>query len=558
MTTTRRFCFASMLLSPIAASCNGAGSGSGSDDGATSLPPTTLSGDDTTAGADTSGSATSNSGSADTTAGSAEESGPTVNFDLGMLADVPGGMPPSCVVVDDMDAVGDCNQEAPPDSFEPDVQWEWLGAGDEQYVVVTPLVANLTDDDGNGTIDLCDVPDVVVVAWSTLGAPGHIHVLDGETGTLHYTIPEPVGFATTPALGDIDGDGLPEIVTADLSGNLVAFEHDGTLAWTGSNFAGAYIGALALADMDNDGDVEILGGNQLFDHHGTLLWTAPQPAGANSATTAADLDGDGDLELVLGHAAFHHDGSLAWAAPIEPGYPQVADLDGDMLPEVLLTNPSGLALLEHDGTITYQGLRPTGAPTGGLIWLRPATIHDFDGDGMPEYATSSANDYSMYEADGTLVWTAPVSDQSGVAAGTAFDFLGDGNAEAMYADENFLFIFDENGGVLLETPRTSRTGTEYPVVADVDNDGSAEIVVVSNEPIGGGGGNAPAVQVIRDVQDRWIQARRIWNQHAYHVTNVREDGTIPQFEPPSWASTNTFRTNAQIEGGGICIPDPAG
>ncbi|MBV1862200.1 MAG: hypothetical protein KUG77_27525 [Nannocystaceae bacterium] len=33
---------------------------------------------------------------------------------------------------------------------------------------------------------------------------------------------------------------------------------------------------------------------------------------------------------------------------------------------------------------------------------------------------------------------------------------------------------------------------------------------------------------------------------------------FPQFEPPSWEQLNTFRTNAQIEGGGICIPDPAG
>jgi hypothetical protein len=38
------------------------------------------------------------------------------------------------------------------------------------------------------------------------------------------------------------------------------------------------------------------------------------------------------------------------------------------------------------------------------------------------------------------------------------------------------------------------------------------------------------------------------------VTNVREDGTIPQFEPPSWKQLNTFRTNSQIEIGGLCKP----
>ena len=73
-----------------------------------------------------------------------------------------------------------------------------------------------------------------------------------------------------------------------------------------------------------------------------------------------------------------------------------------------------------------------------------------------------------------------------------------------------------------------------------------------------GMGDTPALQVIRDVEDRWIPARRIWNQHTYHVTNVREDGTIPQVEPQHWKLLNTFRTQAQIENGGLCQPEPAG
>jgi len=520
--------------------------------------PLTSTASDSNGSEDASASATSAADGTGTTAAEESSSGPGVFFDVGEISDA-GVTPPTCFVVDDMDAVGDCSQTAPPDSFEPDVQWTWNGADGNIFVVVTPLVANLTEDNGDGSIDLCDIPDIVVVAWPTLFSPATMYVLDGETGMVHFQMAQPVEFSVAPALGDIDGDGLPEIVTADPTGHIMAFEHDGTLKWTSaSTWPGATIGAIALADMDNDNDVEIIAGNQVYDHLGNLLWTAAQPAGSNSASAAADLDGDGDLELVLGHAAYHHDGTQAWVAPIGAGYPQIADLDGDGLPEVLVTNANGLALLEHDGTVVYQDLRPTGAGAGGLTWLRPATIHDFDGDGQAEYAMSSANDYSVYEADGSLQWTAPVSDLSGVAAGTAFDFLGDGDAEAMYADENSLFVFDAMGGVLLDTPRTSRTGTEYPVVADVDNDGSAEIVVVSNEPISGGMASSPPVQVIRDVDDRWIQARRIWNQHTYHVTNVREDGTIPQFEPPSWESLNTFRTNAQIEGGGVCIPDPEG
>ncbi|MFO0636808.1 MAG: hypothetical protein U0168_28595 [Nannocystaceae bacterium] len=68
-------------------------------------------------------------------------------------------------------------------------------------------------------------------------------------------------------------------------------------------------------------------------------------------------------------------------------------------------------------------------------------------------------------------------------------------------------------------------------------------------------GGEPALQAIRDAQDRWIQARRIWKLHAYYVTNVREDSTIPQNVTPNWQTLNTFRTNAQIEGGGLCKPE---
>src|SRR5690606_16679183 len=103
----------------------------------------------------------------------------------------------------------------------------------------------------------------------------------------------------------------------------------------------------------------------------------------------------------------------------------------------------------------------------------------------------------------------------------------------MYADEEHFRIYDgQTGAELLAQQRGSPTISEYPVVADIDNDGSAEILVVSST-------GQPALQALRDVEDRWIQARRIWNQHAYYVTNVREDSTIPQQPISNWVTLNT-------------------
>jgi hypothetical protein len=291
-------------------------------------------------------------------------------------------------------------------------------------------------------------------------------------------------------------------------------------------------------------------GNAVLDHTGQVLHhaLAEPPGGTWSSTTLADMDDDGDLEIVLGHAVFHHDGTPLWVAAVAPGSPAVADLDADSRPEVLLANPDGLALLEHTGAITWSGLRPTNVAAGNTAWNRPPVVHDMNGDGAPNFATASGNVYAVYAAGGSLSWSANVQDQSGVTGSTAFDFLGDGTAEAMYTDEQNLFVFDgATGSIELQASRNSTTLTEYSAVADVDNDGSAEIIVPSQT-------GAAGLQVIGDADDRWIQARRIWNQHTYHVTNVREDGTIPAMEPPNWKTLNTFRTNAQIEDGGVCKP----
>ena len=453
--------------------------------------------------------------------------------------------------------VTDCTDQAPPDSFDPVVQWTWEGG--ESYH--TPLVINLTDDNGNGEIDVCDTPDVLVL---TGVAGGTLHVLDGQTGAEHFSIGglEP---QTTPAVGDIDGDGLPEIVAGagiPFAASLVAFEHDGTPKWTSSvGYIPNTATAVGIANFDNVGPAEVYVGNILVrGDNGQSIFAAPAQIGllgdTITAPTAADLDGDDDLELIRGQDAWHHDGTVYYQNDtVTPGFSQIANLDDDLQPEVLVINTDGITLLEHDGTPIYQNVRPSGDPAG-FSWYRPAAVHDFDGDGEPEYAVSSASHYAAYHKDYQVMWIADVQDPSGVAAGTAFDFLGDGSAEAMFADEYHLFAFDVVGTPLMEVDRSSGTLIEYPVVADVDNDGAAEVLVVSNKNFDGEQLSA-TLQVIRDADDRWIQARRIWNQHTYHVTNVNEDGTIPDVEPRSWELLNTYRTNAQIEGGSVCVP-PAG
>jgi hypothetical protein len=485
-----------------------------------------------------------------------------------------------CVADHDFEGIGDCSMKAPPDSFDPVVEWSMTEDPDTKEIlesIVIPLVGNFTDDDQNGTVDLCDTPDIVFIAGPAVhyGAVCNLYLLDGKTGDVHWKVEadENVSCMGVPAFGDIDDDGKPEIVTLYKDGNLLyrpkAFEHDGTPKWEateGGDGAPAIPrqdGAIAIHDLDADGFPEILYKREVFLNDGTLWWDKHQPKPFEmEISTAADLDGDGDMEVLMGVALYHADGQKIWDLTGQlstRAVPQIADLDGDGDAEILYTTEDGMALVEHTGELTWGPTNPTGVEKQWVTTLtRAATVHDFDGDGEAEWAASTRDFYSVFQGPdpADIVWSASVQDNSGSAAGTAFDFLGDGVAEAIYGDECKLRVYDgETGAVLLEEPRGSGTLSEYPVVADVDNDESAEILVVSheffcgNQPL-----NQPALQVFGEADSRWIQARRIWNQHAYYVTNVFDDGTIPVEPIQNWKTFNTFRTQAQIEGGGTCIP----
>jgi hypothetical protein len=120
-------------------------------------------------------------------------------------------------------------------------------------------------------------------------------------------------------------------------------------------------------------------------------------------------------------------------------------------------------------------------------------------------------------------------------------------------------------------PATSGTGLEMPVIADVDGDFATEIIV----PRAGGGGGCPSPDplfpksgpikadtgfvILRDPKDRWASSRPVWNQHAYSVTHVRDDVTIPKSSEvvANWlaGTLNNFRQNSQGGFGELLIAD---
>ncbi|HEX7282416.1 MAG TPA: FG-GAP-like repeat-containing protein, partial [Vicinamibacterales bacterium] len=438
----------------------------------------------------------------------------------------------------------------------------------------TPIVVNLTDDNGDGLIDANDIPDIAVPV-EAIGDQlrGEIKVISGDDGRELFTAggPDLVSPWSELAAGDIDGDGQPEILAVSSAGNrLLAFEHDGTLKWQSSvnampSFAiGAstlWTGAIAIANLDQTGGPEIIVGASVFAADGTLIGdgrTLGGTTGGNGLRSAisaiGDIDLDGTPEIVAGPTAYRLTGGVLtriWQrTDRQDALVAIANLDDDPQAEIVGVANGSVWVLNHDGSDFQPWNAPSHAPVaipGGGQGGAPLVV-DVDGDGRPEIGVAGAANFVVFNVDGTVRWNAGISDRSSNSTGAvAFDLNGDGETEIIYRDERFLRIYrGADGALLAKTPVGSATWAEQPVVADVDNDGHADLVVSSDffqqssEDTG--------ILVLQDAANKWKRTRRIWNQHAYHVTNVNEDGTIPERESPHWLAPvlNAFRTNAFV------------
>ncbi|MFN7144721.1 MAG: FG-GAP-like repeat-containing protein, partial [Myxococcota bacterium] len=460
----------------------------------------------------------------------------------------------------DIDQLEECWSEGPEvGSFSPEVLWErqtFATLGGSASCMMQPIVCPLTDDDGDGDADAEDVPDVVIITY----APGVLRAISGEdgaelwgtsgSGTLQIT-----GGA---ACGDLDGDGSVEIVAATSNG-VDTFDRHGNLLWSSTACSGHMDGtsdAPGLADMDHDGSPEVIIGNCILDNEGSVVGQGAHGWGSSSnvgsAGFAVDLDQDGDLEVVAGNAAYDKNGTALWYNGQRDGYPAVGNFDDDAMGEIVVTGDARMRVQDHDGTVLCEAAIPSAAGSYG----GPPTVADFDGDGRAEIGVAANSTYTVFESDCSVLWqnVDTTDPSSGNTASSVFDFEGDGVADVVYADEHWVWVFDgRDGSVKMQDPNHSNnTWLEYPTIADINADNSADIAVC-NTP--GSWGRMTGVSVFQDADQSWRPGRRIWNQHGYSITNIEEDGTIPQFQETNWLSYNSFRSGDLTPVEGYSGPD---
>ncbi len=406
----------------------------------------------------------------------------------------------------------------------------WSYEDQSDRVSMTPIVMPLTDD---------DIPDVIVTTYRE--DIGMLRALSGDDGSSLWDSDEVMlNPRSGLAGGDLDGDGDIEIIALTTDDRVACIDHQGTLVWVTehdySDHIGGEMDAPSIADMNADGYPEVIVGRLILDGDGTVLMEGNGgmggPSGA-SASFAADLDSDGLQELVTGNTVYNLDGSVVFSNDEKDGYPAVADFTGDGEPEIVVSAEGEVRLQDLEGVVLWS-TSLDGRSSG------PPLLIDMDGEGVPEIAVASDEKYTVLDADGDILWsTDEITEMGGQTSASAFDFEGDGLPEVLYGDEKKLFIWTgyDGGYRLASNEHSSVTGMEYQLIVDVDNDEEAEIVSVSSA----NGDTLNGVVVFEPIDTEWPAARKIWNQHAYSVTNVNDDGTIPPVPEVNWRFYNSFR-----------------
>ncbi len=269
--------------------------------------------------------------------------------------------------------------------------------------------------------------------------------------------------ASRVATGDIDGDGEEEIIYDDTNSNLHYYD---TSSDTATN-TGEQIYGFATGDVDDDGEDEIVYSDQSNNLRSYDLSSNTNNAldpQITSAPTTADVDGDGVVEIVYIDYYDNVDyydvvdntetdtGENAW-------YASAGDVDGDGQAEVFYYG--------NDPTLRYYDTGSNQVITTNTEPDRIPTPGDVDSDGVAEIVYGDTNTNLKYY-DGTSDTSVNTDKQaSKVATG---DIDGDGVGEIAYRDGNYNLDYYNVG---------------TPITVDIDVGGDNTIETTLNIPEGG-------------------------------------------------------------------------
>jgi hypothetical protein len=349
-----------------------------------------------------------------------------------------------------------------------------------------------------------------------------------------------VGYYAEPELADLDGDNDYDLFIGNWDGYIVVKEnigtaiapnlfHQGDLESIGNALYVDYYAEPAFADLDGDLDLDLavgagFGNVYYWTNEGTvslpdLVREAIFGAfdfGDYGVPTLGDLDGDGDLDLIIGNET----GSLFYLEntgnATDPGFvlntsiltstrmtgmaaPQLVDYEGDGDLDLMVGNSTGIIRFYRNlGNANNPAFVNDNNIFGNADYgtdIRPY-LADLDGDGDHDLTTTDRWwTIRYYENTGSVEgpsWSLDSDVYDGIDAGSSrgspllFDFDGDKDYDLFFGNYYGSIKYYENtGGV--DYPTWSITGSAMsrldstfysaPAMGDLDGDGLPDLVM---------------------------------------------------------------------------------